>query len=608
MTKRTPESLKRKLAALPDEPGVYLFLDEEGGVHYVGKAKSLRKRARSYFQRSGGGDGRVFFENIVDETVDLRFIVTANEKEALILENNLITEHRPRYNIDFRDDKSYLCLRLTVREDFPRLHAVRKVRKDGARYFGPFASASALRETLEFVKTRFPLRTCSAAFFANRSRPCIRHEIGHCSAPCCDRITREQYRALVRETILFLEGKVPQLVRALRARMEEEAERLHFEEAARLRDTAAAVEKTVAEQRVFSHDLEDRDVFGLYREGEDLALAVLFVREGRVVGSTGRVHPGLPSDAEALATALMQFYTGNRAPPPAVLVPVPIPETEALEEILEEKRGGPVRVRVPKRGPKRALVAMAGKNASYALVHSDRSLRRRARALEDLRDVLGLKRTPHRLECFDASHITGSWAVGAMSVFKDGGPDPGSYRMYKIRSDPGGDDFAMIEELVSRRFAPGKVPPPDVLVVDGGPGQLASAGRALEGAGLVDVPLLGIAKEKGTGSSRVPDRIYFPGRAKPLRLPERSPALRLLQALRDEAHRFAIRYHRKLRTARTLRSGLEEIPGVGPKRRAGLLKRFGSLKALRSASPAEIAEVPGVSTSLAKTIHEILND
>ncbi|MHC5040033.1 MAG: excinuclease ABC subunit UvrC [Planctomycetota bacterium] len=600
--------LQEKLAALPHEPGVYLFIDDAKSVLYVGKAKDLRKRVRSYFTRSRSGDGRVFFPNIVEETVDLEVIVTDTEKEALILENSLILRHRPRYNIDFRDDKAYLSVRLTWKEPFPRLHPVRKIRRDGARYFGPYASASALRETLNLVKSRFPLRTCSPAFFANRSRPCIRYEMEQCRGPCCNRIDEATYRAVVKEAILFLEGKFPELTDALRTRMKEAADALNFEEAARLRDAAEAVEKTVQAQKVVSHDPEDLDVFGLYREGEELALAVLFVRGGRVVGSEGQTHPGVPENDEALASGLMGFYGGERMIPPTLLLPEDLSDRELLEEILSEKRSARVRILVPKRGPRRALVAMAGKNAAYALAHSDRFLRKRARAMEELRRRLRLPKTPHRIECFDASHITGSWAVGARAVFRDGKPDPKSTRTYRIRSVGGGDDFAMMGELIGRRFAPGKEDPPDLLLVDGGPGQLQAALRALAQAGGTDIPVAGIAKEREAAGGWTPDRIYLPGRKTPLFLPERDPALHLLQAVRDEAHRLAVKYHRKLRKARTLKSGLEEILGVGPKRRAALLKHFGSLKALRTASLEEIAAVPGVPRAIAQTIREFFRE
>jgi excinuclease ABC subunit C len=426
MKDREPGPPQEKLASLPSSPGVYLFVDGEGDVIYVGKAKQLRRRVRSYFTRSGGGDGRTFFPNIVEETEDLECIVTDNEKEALILENILIKKHRPRYNLVFRDDKSYLKLRLTVRDPFPRLHPVRKVRRDGARYFGPFSSASALRETLALLQTRFPLRNCTDSQFANRSRPCIRHEIRQCSAPCCDRVSRDTYGSMVREAVLFLEGKIPQLVKTLRDRMNREADALRFEEAARLRDASEAVEKTLTEQKVVSYDLQDRDVFGLYREGGDMALAVLFVREGNVVGSTGASYQGFPTDEEALSASIMQFYAAENPPPPTVLVPVELPDAELLAEVLAERRGGAVHLTTPKRGQKRALIAMAGKNASLVLAHSDRSLQRRARAIEDLKEQVGLPRTPHRIECFDVSHITGSWAVGAQVVFQDGAPEPKS--------------------------------------------------------------------------------------------------------------------------------------------------------------------------------------
>lgn len=604
-----PQSLQDALKTLPADPGVYLFLDAKGGVLYIGKAKNLKKRVRSYFQRSAG-DGRVHFHSIVEETADCRVIVTANEKEALLLEHTLIGEHRPRYNVDWRDDKSYLSLRLTAKETFPRLHPVRKVRRDGARYFGPFSSAAALRETLNLMRSRFPLRTCRPANFRNRTRPCLRFEMGHCAGPCCGRIDEAAYGRIVREAVLLLEGRIPQLKAELRRRMEEEAEGLRFEEAARLRDVLRALEKTTTPQEVVSLGGEDRDAFGLYREGSDLAVAVLFVREGKVVGSESRTPAGFPTDEEALATAVLTLYGTERVAPPEILLPVPLPDASPLEEILGERRGKRVHLRVPARGHGRALVAMAGRNAAQALARSDRSRRKAAEGMEDLRRRLRLPALPRRIECFDASHVAGSFAVGAMAVLADGRPDPRSYRMYKIRdATAAGDDYAMMREIVLRRFAPGKEASPDLLLIDGGPGQLGAVLAALRGTEREPFPVAALAKERGGGGERDrnrPERIHLPGRGQPIVLPPDAPALRLLVAARDEAHRFAVGYHRKLRLARNLRSGLEEVPGVGPRRRAALLKRFGSLKAVKEATADQIAEVPGISLSLAQTILDVL--
>ncbi len=605
MDENLRETLEKSLDALPRETGVYLFTDAGGDVLYVGKAKDLRRRVRSYFTPSAG-EGRVYAQEIRQETRDVRFIVTDNEKEALLLESNLIKKHRPPYNLDLRDDKNYLCLRLTVKDEFPRLHAVRKIRKDGARYFGPFASASALRETLRFVASRFPLRRCGHATFRNRTRPCLRHEIGQCTAPCSGRINRDDYARVVREATLFLEGKIPELAEEIRDRMKKEAEDLRFEEAAALRDLAGAVEKTLVKQNVVSHDLEDRDVFGTYREGGDLGLAVLFVRDGKVVDSKRWTHPVAAEDEDVLPAALVQFYE-NRTPPPTVLLPKPLEDEAPLADILTERRGAAVRIASPRRGPKRALVALAGKNASHALARSDRALKRNAEAMEDLRRRLRLPTLPRRIECFDASHIAGAFAVGSMAVFRDGRADTGEYRTYQIRDATPGDDVAMMGELIARRYAPGKPDPPDLLLLDGGPGQLRAAVEALERAGRRPFPVAGLAKERGADAKGRPDRIWLPDAREPLFLPDGSPALRLLMAVRDEAHRFAVRYHRKLRCARTLRSGLEELPGVGPKRRKALLQRFGSLKAIREASPDAIAETPGISIRLARTVHDILN-
>ncbi|GIW71472.1 MAG: UvrABC system protein C [Planctomycetota bacterium] len=620
---RAAAALERKLAQLPAAPGVYLLLGARRKPIYIGKAKSLRARVRSYFGRSD--DGRVFYPHIVRATRDIDWIVTRNDKEALLLENTLIKQHKPRFNIKLVDDKTYLSIKLTVDEPFPRALLVRRPRRDGALYFGPYSSATAIRRTLQVIRKWFPLRTCTNAEFRQRTRPCIQHQMGRCGAPCVGLIDEERYRAVVQDTIAFLKGRTAPLLERLRARMQAHAERLEFEAAARVRDQIAAIEKATEAQSVVRHQAVDRDVFGEVREGELLRVQALFIREGKLTGSAGwTLHTELPAE-EALASFFKQFYGGERFLPDEVLFPVALEDRGLLEEWLSERRGRRVRVLVPARGDKRALVELARENARRALAHDAEQARAREQALVELQQALGLVRLPARIACLDisASGGGGAFAAGSVVVFERGQPQTSAYRRFKIRDLERQGDVARLSEVLERylrRLAEGREARrgqrvPELLLVDGGPAQLGAAAAVLERQGWAGrIELAAIAKSRDARGRTLrargrdePERVFRPGRAEPLVLPAGSAAMHLLQRVRDEAHRFALGYHRRLRRSRALRAGIEEVPGIGPKRRRLLFQHFGSLRALREATVEQIAACPGITRRQAEAIHAVLS-
>ena len=550
---RKPRLLS-KLLRLPASPGVYRFLDEKGRVIYVGKAKSLRTRVRSYF-REGGDDGRFLFPFIVRRTHDLDFIVTGNEKEALLLENNLIKKDRPRYNINLRDDKTYLSLKVSSNERFPRVLVVRRVRKDGGKYFGPYASAGAVRSTLRVVRKTFPLRTCSNANFRNRSRPCIQYEIHRCGAPCVGLQSQAEYGRIVDEMVLFLQGRNTAVLERLRTRMKEAAELLDFEAAARLRDQIRDLEETAESQRVSRADLMDRDVFGHARDGDRHVVGAIFLREGKIVSSRNFQLTTHLSPEEVIDSFLGQFYTSPRDVPQEVLAPAAGKDRSTLQAILSERKGKRVKILCPRRGEKRSLVELATKNAAVALEQGEAEEAATDRLLASLRDRLGLRTVPQRIECFDISHIQGVHSVGAMVTFQRGEPFKSGYRKFRIRSVQGSDDFASLREVITRRFrtaiAAGELP--DLVIIDGGKGQLTAALGALRELGLDEMDILSLAKSRRKGDTRSPERVFKPGRSAAIVLPQDSEEVYLLARVRDEAHRFAIQYHRTLRKRETLR-------------------------------------------------------
>ncbi|MEK7210217.1 MAG: excinuclease ABC subunit UvrC [Candidatus Binatota bacterium] len=603
--------LEEKLDSLPARPGVYLMRDESGKVIYVGKAKELRARVRAYFR---GGDGRSQIKFLLRRVEDVETLVTSNEKEALILENNLIKQYKPRYNILLKDDKSYLSIKVNVQHAWPRILATRKIIKDGSRYFGPYASAFAVRETLDIVERHFLLRNCTEHNFKNRARPCLQYQIKRCPGPCVLPVDAKEYQENLRQALLFIEGKRQELVEELRRKMQEKSDALEFEAAAKIRDQIQAVEKTVEKQRMVSHWGGDQDIFGLYREGGFIEVQVLFVRQGKLTGNQAYSLDDLEfSDAEVMESLLTQFYQGDRFAPDEILLGVELEDREVREEYLSERKGKSVSILCPQRGDKRQLAEMAVENARQSLFESHDEEKRREKMLLELQERLRLRNYTQRIECFDISTIHGAHAVGSMVTFFNGEADKRRYRHYRIRTvrvDSGGDDFAMMYEVLKRRFSRGiqEGDLPDLVVVDGGKGQLAMALAAMRELGVKDVDVAALAKMRVQPSARSPEiqrteeRVFLPGRSNPVTLRRNSNALFLLQRVRDEAHRFAITYHKKLRTRRTIYSALDRIPGIGGARKRALLRHFGSIKRIEEATVEELLKVPSMNEKIAQEI------
>ncbi len=594
----------------PTLPGVYLMRDAAGLVLYVGKAKNLRKRLRSYF--SAGGDGRAHIRFLMEKVTQIETIVTDTEKEALLLENTLIKQHHPRYNIDLRDDKTYVSVRIDPQEEFPAFKIVRQVRKDGARYFGPYASAGAIRQTLKEIYRIFPLRHHRLSTCRSRGRPCLYYQIGQCSGPCHGLISKVDYAKLVDGVISLLEGREEEVRVLLTARMQQAAEQMRFEEAARLRDQMAALQKSVEKQKVSASDGGDQDVFGLHREGGEVEVALLFIRRGKLIGrQTFALEWRLDEDA-LLANLLQQYYARQTIIPDEVLLPFGAADPEVLADWLSEQRGRKVQLLVPQRGDRVRLVELANRNARESFVQRGSRREAQQKLLHELQERLHLTRLPQRIECFDISHIQGTQMVGSMAVVVDGEPASRHYRHYKIKTVAGNDDFASLAEVLQRRLQRGRKEDdlPDCILVDGGKGQLSSVGLILEELELTQrIDLVAIAKSRvkanvrGKAVERSEERFFRPGRMNPILLRRGSSALFLLERLRDEAHRFAITHHRKLRKQATLRSSLEDLPGIGPGRRKLLLKYFGSLKKVRAASLAELKQTPGLPDSVAEKLY-----
>ncbi len=603
--------LEEKLDSLPPQPGVYLMRDRSGKVIYVGKAKDLRSRVRAYFR---SGDGRSQIEFLLRRVEDVETLVTSNEKEALILENNLIKQYKPRYNIRLKDDKSYLSIKVNVRHPWPRIIATRKIVKDGSRYFGPYSSAFAVRETLDMIEKHFLLRNCTEHNFKNRARPCLQYQIKRCLGPCVLPVDPKEYQENLKRALLFIEGKRQELLEELRRKMQEKADALEFEAAAKVRDQIQALERTVEKQRMVSHWGADQDVFGLYREGGFIEVQVLFVRQGKLTGNQAYALEDLEfSDEEVLESLLTQFYQGDRFVPDEILLPVELEDREVREEYLGERKGKGMAILCPQRGDKRELVEMAQQNARQSFFERHDQEKRKEKILLELQQRLRLKNYPQRVECFDISTIHGAHAVGSMVTFFNGEADKNRYRHYRIRTvsaDAGGDDFAMMHEVLKRRFSRGvqEGDLPDLVVVDGGKGQLGMAVAALRELGVKDVDVAALAKMRVLPSARSAEiqrseeRIFLPGQSNPIILKRNSNALFLLQRVRDEAHRFAITYHKKLRTRQTLYSALDKIPGIGGVRRRALLRHFGSIRRIEEATVEELLKIPSMNEKIAEEI------
>ena len=607
------KSLADKLEALPARPGVYLLKDRHGKVIYVGKARSLRNRVRTYFR---GGDERSQVVFLMQRVGDFESLVTATEKEALILENNLIKQYKPRYNIRLKDDKSYVSVKVTVQDPWPRVLVTRKIVKDGSRYFGPYHSAFSVRETLDTLRKVIPLRTCSDGVFRNRARPCLEYQIRRCLAPCCLPVDRAAYEAHLREAMLLLAGKRVELVDHLRRDMLAAAEAERFEDAARLRDRLRAIEKTQERQQAVAHGGGDQDVFGFYREGGFIEAQVLFVRQGKLTGNQAyHLEDFELPDEEVVRALVTQYYQGERYVPDEILLPIELEDAAVRAEYLGERKGRRVEILWPQRGDRVRLLEMARDNAAQSFRERQDGERQYERISDELRRKLQLRNAPKRIECVDISTFQGGMAVGSVVTFDEGQPDKAGYRRFRVKTVSGQDDFAMMFEVLRRRFARAKREQqfPDLLVVDGGKGQLNVALAVLRELEIESVDAVGLAKmrvvraARETEVERSDERVFLPGRVNPVVLRRNSNALFLLERLRDEAHRFAITYHRALRGKERLRSALDAIPGVGAERRGRLLRAFGSVKRMRAATVDELARVPGISAGLAATVRAALD-
>ncbi len=597
----------------PTSPGVYLMRGAKGEVLYVGKARSLRARLRTYF--SSRGDGRAHIRFLMPRVTALEIVVTDTEKEALILENTLIKKHRPRYNLTLRDDKTYISLRLDPREEFPGLQIVRKVMRDGASYFGPFASAQAVRQTLKEVYRIFPLRHYPWKSCQRRLRPCLFFQIGQCSAPCHGKISRADYGELVQGVMALLSGREADVVALLRQEMTQAAEAFRYEEAARVRDQIRAIEQTVERQKVVDPGGGDSDIVGLHREGGELEVAILFVRQGKLVGQRTYPLEWRLDDAALLVNFLQQFYARDVLIPKEILIPFQCEDLDVLEEWLTERAGRKVRLLVPQRGERLRLVQLAERNAAEAFRQRGSRRESKLAILEEIQQVLKLSRLPRRMECFDISHVQGRAAVGSMAVVVEGEAVPAAYRSYHLRTVEGNDDYASLYEVLTRRLQRGlrEDDLPDFILIDGGRGQLAVLCRVLDELHLADrVEAAGMAKsrvQRRVRSERVErseERFFLPQRSNPVVMRQGSPALFLLERLRDEAHRFAVTRHRKRREKESLLSSLDAIPGIGPSRRRLLLRHFGSLKAIREADLETLCALPGLPEHVARRLYQEL--
>jgi excinuclease ABC subunit C len=603
------DSLEEKILRLPRDPGVYMFKDKAGKVIYVGKAKDLLARVRNYLR--DGADGRYQIQFLTARARELEYIVTETEQEALILENNLIKKYRPRYNIFLKDDKTYVNLRLNVDHPYPRLTVVRRPRRDKAQYFGPFASAGSVRQTLRMIGRIFPMRTCSDEELERRKRPCLYYYIKRCPGPCVGLVDPQEYAETVGKVKMFLKGRGSELVKALRDKMDRLSAERKFERAARVRDQMFAIQRTIEKQRIASPQRADRDAFAFHRDKERIVVQKLSVRDGQVSG--GQMYSfdnAVLSTGEHMASFLSQYYQTGAAIPGEVLVADEIPDAEALESYLSDRAKRRVRIICPKRGERRTLVEMARKNARSAFADYGASQRNRE-LLEDLEELLSLQQYPRRIECYDISNIGGADAVGSGVCFIDGEPSKTHYRHFTVRTVSGSDDYAMMREVLERRVSRGmrEGDLPDLLVVDGGRGQLNVALEVLDRLGADAVDAVGIAKVREGQSGRKlrgKEKLFLPRLPEPLLLEDNSSALYLLERIRDEAHRFAITHHKRLRGKRLGKSALDDVPGIGPVLKHRLLVEFGSVARIRRAPVEALAGVKGMSPRLARAIKDAI--
>ena len=606
----TNNLIAEQLKQLPTGPGVYLLRDATGNILYVGKAANLHHRVRSYF--GAGQKLSLKLQRMVARVSEFDFFVTSSEQEALILECNLIKRHRPRYNVRLKDDKTFPYLKIDLNEDWPRVHITRRLEENGGRYFGPFASAKSVRQTLKVIKGIFPFRSCSRVITGTDSRPCLDYHIHHCLAPCIGVASKEEYAEVIKQVILFLEGKQEVVVQELESKMNKAAEALNFEQAAWLRDQIQAINRVIEGQRIATAVRGEQDVIALAGDKDQAYVQVFFIRGGKLIGRESFVLQGTRSEEppQIMTSFIKQFYSSNPYIPPLLLLQYPVEDTTVIENWLQSKKGAKVHIQVPCRGGKRRLVKIVAENAQQGLEQLKIKQLAAPAALEaalaEIKRELRLPRLPSRMEGYDISNIRGTAAVGSMVVFEKGKPEPSHYRRFKIKTVLGVDDYAMLHEVLKRRFKRSSDASatnswailPDLILVDGGKGQLNAALSAIGESGVKPVPTASLAKEN--------EEIFIPRKTEPIILPRSSPGLQLLQRLRDEAHRFALGYYQKIHKRETFASVLDTIPGIGPRRKRALLKQFGSVQGIRKASEEELAAAKGMNQSLARRVKEYL--
>ncbi|MBM3943488.1 MAG: excinuclease ABC subunit UvrC [SAR202 cluster bacterium] len=618
-------AFEHRLRVTPERPGVYLMKDSQGVVLYVGKARVLRDRLRTYFGSPAGLMPKI--QRLVERIADFEFIVTDTEAEALILENTLIKRYRPYYNARLKDDKTYPYLKVDLAEDFPRVYITRQAVNDGGKYFGPFASSSSVRHTMDLVKKLFPYRSCTKAITGNDPRPCLEYFIHRCVAPCSGYASREEYDRVIQQVILFMEGNTEAVTQQLHGRMEQAADGMEFERAAVLRDQIRSIQQVAEEQRIIvdSNPISDMDAIALAQGANETWVEVFFVRYRKLIGRDHFFMEGTHDESPGLVLAqfVKQFYQSASAVPPHILVQHPLEDMELIGSWLRERRGGPVRVVCPQRGHQKKLMDVVAENAVQGLSQQRVKWLNNSdvlgQAMTELQEELSLPAAPTRMECYDISHVQGTNVVGSMVVFQDGRPKTAHYRRFKIKTVEGVDDYASMREMLRRRFRrlkdarapvePGDSSPPaaaadawttlpDLVLIDGGKGHLSAAQEVLLELGLERLPLASLAKEN--------EWIFVPHTPEPIVLPRQSQGLYLVQRIRDEAHRFAITYHRSLRSKGSLQSSLDMVTGIGPKRKRMLLRRFGSVQGIKAAAVDDIAAVPGMTRSLALRLKQTL--
>ncbi len=603
--------IEEQLNRLPDSPGVYLLRDAEGVILYVGKAANLHHRVRSYF-----GAGQKLSPKLlkmVSRVADIDFYVTSSEQEALILELNLIKRHHPRYNVRLKDDKTFPYLKINLREEWPRVHITRRLEQDGSRYFGPFASAKSVRQTLKVIKGIFPFRYCTRTITGTDSRACLEYHMGRCLGPCIGVVSREEYAEVIKEVVMFLEGKRDRVVRNLKNKMSRAAEALEFEKATLYRDQIQAIDKVMEGQRIAAAVSGEQDVVAFSQDGDQAYVQVFFIRNDKLIGRESFVMQGTQHEEspQIMTGFIKQFYSSSPNIPPRLLLQHPVEDMVVLKDWLQGKRGGRIDIQVPRRGSRKQLVDIVAENARQGLeqlkIRQIATPKELEAAIDEIEKELKLPTPPLRMEAYDISDIQGKAAVGSMVVFEKGKSKPAHYRRFRIKTVSGADDYAMLREVLRRRFkhigGETSLPDawaivPDLVLIDGGKGQLNAALSAMGELGVTSVPVASLAKEN--------EEIFVPKRFKPIVLPRSSPGLRLLQRLRDEAHRFALGYYHKVHHRESFTSAFDGIPGIGPKRKRALLKKFGSVQAVREASLEEMAAAGGMTEKLARKVKESL--